>query len=158
MRLNEDYAEWRRAVTPEASSAQGNHEFDAELNKRSMEDYQNIKLQCEAFGQRAKKLHQTDDFKNEVEKHYLEVIQEEAKYCSEGIDKKGYLMAEIDYRTGIQVQIPRWFQKPSFFQLDSIDDYDAVLSRLKQIPKRYHYIIDAYILSHSVYRFLEARV
>ena len=78
-----------------------------------------------------------DDFKDNVEKHFLEVIETEAKYCSDGIDTKGYLMTEIDYRTGIQVLLPRWFQKPSFFELGSIEDYDAVLSRLKMIPKRY---------------------
>ena len=103
---------------------------------RSIEDYKRIQVTCEAFGHRAKKLYDRGDFKDDVEKHYLEVIQLEADYCSQGIDKKGYLMSEIDYRSGIQAQLPRWFGRPSFFATESIHDYEAVLSRLKMISTR----------------------
>ena len=135
-RLDEDYANWRREESPESSSTKGLHEYDDKLNMRSIEDYKRIKTICQGFGQRAKKLHEKGEFKDDAEKYYLEVIQLEADYCSQGIDKKGYLMSELDFRSGIQAQLPRWFARPSFFKLENIEDYDAALSRLKMIPKR----------------------
>ena len=134
--LMSEYFDWRVDSFPLAASEKGVHRNDLFLRDNSLQGFRDIQVGCDRYGQLARQLLDTDGFEmTELERHYLETMEENAEVCSRGMSLEAYLMAGPAFISGVQGYLPDAFADEKSFDLRDLKDYDVVVQRLKHVPK-----------------------
>lgn len=66
--------------------------------------------------------------------HYLRLLHREAASCVDGFAHKAYVFAEVNFLENA-ADLAQTFTAEEFFRLEKADDYQNVLSRLREVPK-----------------------
>ena len=131
--LLDEYFRWKLESSPLLGSANGYHEYDGELPKRSLEYFDGQKLKCEEFRTKSDNLLK-DDRLTSSERHFINQILYDTTHCVESFKLKGYLLADISLMGGAQTYLPQAFSNSKYFDLSTRQGYENVLQRLEGIP------------------------
>jgi len=57
------------------------------------------------------------------EQYYLKILEDETRMCHKGVAYKGYLLPPVDFLTGIQTTLPRFFGDDNIQKFTTERDY-----------------------------------
>ena len=131
-----EYFDWRVDTFPLSASGKGVHRNDLYLRDNSLQGFRDIQVGCDRYGLLARQLLETDRMEmTELERHYLETMEENAEVCSRGMSLEAFLMAGPAFISGVQGYLPDAFGDETSFDLKDLKDYDVVVQRLKHVPR-----------------------
>ena len=134
--LMSEYFDWRLDTFPLSASGKGVHRNDLYLRDNSLQGFRDIQVGCDRYGLLARQLLETDRMEmTELERHYLETMEENAEVCSRGMSLEAFLMAGPAFISGVQGYLPDAFGDETSFDLKDLKDYDVVVQRLKHVPR-----------------------
>ena len=141
--LMSEYFDWRLDTFPLAASQKGVHRNDLYLRDNSLQGFRDIQVGCDRYSLLARQLLEAEGLKmTELERHYLETMEENAEVCSRGMRVQAYLLAGPAFLSGVQSYIPDAFADKDTFDLKDLKDYDVVVQRLKHVPKYVSNVIE----------------
>ena len=141
--LMSEYFDWRVDSFPLSASEKGVHKNDLYLRDNSLQGFRDIQVGCDRYGLLARQMLETDGLEmTELERHYLETMEENAEVCSRGMSLEAYLMAGPAFISGVQGYLPDAFADKQSFDLKDLKDYDVVVQRLKRVPRFVSNIIE----------------
>ena len=59
----------------------------------------------------------------------------EVRTCVDGMQYKGYLLPPINFLEGVQTEYPKLVSKKKYTKLNSLQNYEDLLTRMGKIPK-----------------------
>ena len=134
--LMSEYFDWRVDTFPLSASGKGVHRNDLYLRDNSLQGFRDIQVGCDRYGLLARQLLETDRMEmTELERHYLETMEENAEVCSRGMSLEAFLMAGPAFISGVQGYLQDAFGDETSFDLKDLKDYDVVVQRLKHVPR-----------------------
>ena len=97
--------------------------------------HRNIEDGCERYNRMAFHLLQSETGKelDKLQRHYLELMVQNAGICAKGMKLQSYLMYGPSFLSGIQGSLPNAFKSKSNFVLEDLKDYQVVVERLKKV-------------------------
>lgn len=134
--LFKNYWQWRLKESPEFATFIGNHDFGDKLESYSLESFQNTKLKCEDFIEKANAL--LSESIDEDSHLNLELLISDLQIFITGADVKGYLFP-VNFLEGVHIEFERLV---SFMPLKTVTDYQKLISRYRAFPLQATEIID----------------
>ena len=133
-KLFQDYFQWKASTYPFWATSENIDGYDDLVNDYSPDRFRTRAVQCREFLTRSKNL-QADSHDNEL---YQKIFESEVAACADG-DKINNWFAPVNVMENVAVDIPRLIEKTP---LDSIRDYENLLSRLQKVPDMIRQIKD----------------
>ena len=133
--LFDDYVKWKMTeLDPQNGYLLGFDWFPKpKLNNYSLAHYEGLNKKCEDFKQQVAKNLLLVDI-TDSEKKYLELMRYEVDTCLSGHKHKGYLLAPVMSRRGVQGSLTSFFADE--LKYESIDDYEHNLDLMRKIPQQ----------------------
>jgi len=127
-KIFDEYFTFKKKIFPTAASAEGHKGVNDQVEDYSLDGIRNRAEKCKELYERSKKL----TAENSDYELYKDLFEYEIAPCANGLQYKGYLFPPVNIMSSVAVTLPNVIKNT---QLDSIQDYEDLLNRLKKVPK-----------------------
>ncbi len=137
----DDYFRWKLEAFKLDYYLKGFNLYPGELSEWSPQAFAELEAKCLHFGDRADEMLRQDKFDNLRDKRYVKILKFETSFCQNGAKFKTFLLAPVNFMSGIQSSLPQIFKLDGYLKTETLEDYQDILNLLKSIPQRIQEVI-----------------